>query len=91
MQLSENLSFCKFIKTWFIKPIIVNKEKNKFEKTIETVISVVESGEVLPLPGTLILPRNISSANIPKKEDVSRNQKSRFDILYLIYYFYFIF
>ena len=52
---------------------------------------MVESGEVLPLPGTLILPRNISSANIPKKEDVSRNQKSRFDILYLIYYFYFIF
>ena len=42
---------------------------------------MVENGEVLPIPGTLILPRNTSSVNIPDKEDISRNQKSRFGIL----------
>ena len=37
------------------------QNRKKFEKTIETVISVVESGEVLPFPETLILTRNIAS------------------------------
>ena len=37
------------------------QNRKKFEKTIETVISVVESGEVLPFTETLILTRNIAS------------------------------
>ena len=37
------------------------QNSKKFEKTIETVISVVESGEVLPFPETLILTQNIAS------------------------------
>ena len=63
------------MKTWSIKPIKVNKDKKKFEKKIEIAISVVESGEVLPLPEISILHQNIASVDIPNKEDVSRKQK----------------
>ena len=46
----ENLSFLKIIKTWSTKPIKINKDKNKFDRMIKRVVSVVESGEIFPLP-----------------------------------------
>ena len=75
----ENLSFSKITKTWSAKPIKVNKDKNKFARMIKQVVSIVESGEILPLPEIPILPNNIALGNRPNKEEVSRNQKSRFD------------
>ena len=78
----ENLSFSKITKTWSAKPIKVNKDKNKFARMIKQVVSIVESGEILPLPEIPILPNNIALGNRPNKEEVSRNQKSRFDKSY---------
>ena len=78
----ENLSFSKITKTWSTKPIKVNKDKNKFARMIKRVVSIVESGEILPLPEIPILPKNIAPGDRPNKEEVSRNQKSRFDISY---------
>ena len=46
----ENLSFFKMIKTWSTKPLNINKDKNKFDRMIKRVVSVVESGEIFPLP-----------------------------------------
>ena len=78
----ENLSFSKITKTWSTKPIKANKDKNKFARMIKRVVSIVESGEILPLPEIPILPKNIAPGDRPNKEEVSRNQKSRFDISY---------
>ena len=76
----ENLSFSKITKT--TKPIKVNKDKNKFARMIKWVLSIVESGAILPLPEIQLLPKNIAPGNRLNKEEVSRNQKSRFDISY---------
>ena len=72
----ENLSFLKIIKTWSTKPIKVNKDKNKFDRMIKRVVSVVESGEIFPLPKMPILPKNIAPGDRPNKEEASCNQKS---------------
>ena len=73
----ENLSFSKIA-----KPIKVNKDKNKFARMIKWVVSIVESGEILPLPEILILPKNIALGDRLNKEEVSHNQKSQFDKLH---------
>ena len=78
----ENLSFSKITKTWFTKPIKVNKDKSKFARMIERVVSIVESREILPLPEIPILPQNIAPDDIPNKKEVLRNQKSRIIISY---------
>ena len=78
----ENLSFSKIAKTWPTKPIKVNKDKNKFARMIKRVVSIVKSGEILPLPEILILPKNIALADRLNKEEVSHNQKSQFDKLH---------
>ena len=70
----ENLSFSKITKTWSTKPIKVNKDKKKFARMIKRVVSIVESGESLPLPEIPILPKNIAPGDRPNKEEVSRNQ-----------------
>ena len=70
----ENLSFSKITKTWSTKPINVNKDKKKFARMIKRVVSIVESGESLPLPEIPILPKNIAPGDRPNKEEVSRNQ-----------------
>ena len=49
---------------------------------IKRVASITESGEILPLPKVPILPKNIAPGDRPNKEEVSRNQKLRFDISY---------
>ena len=41
---------------------------------IKRVVSIVESGESLPLPEIPILPKNIAPGDRPNKEEVSRNQ-----------------
>ena len=53
-----------------------NKDKNKFDRMIKRVVSVVESGEIFPLPKIPILPKNIAPGDRPNKEEVSCNQKS---------------
>ena len=46
----ESPSFAKITKTWSTKLIKVSNGRNKFEKMIErVVVSLEESGEVLPL------------------------------------------
>ena len=40
---------------------------------IKRVVSVVESGKILPLPEIPILPRNIAPGYRPNKEEVLRN------------------
>ena len=49
---------------------------------IKRVVSIVESGEILPIPEIPILPKNIALGGRPNKEEVLRNQKSRFDKSY---------
>ena len=80
----ENASSLKITKTWSIKPIKVNKDKNKFARMIKRVVSVVESGKILPLPEIPILPRNIAPGYRPNKEEVLRNDTWYHDLIFHI-------
>ena len=60
----------------YTKPIKVNKNKNKLARIIKPVVSIEESGKILPLPEIPILSKNIAPGDRPNKEEVSRNQKS---------------
>ena len=57
----------------------VSKDKYKFARMIKRVVLIVESGEILPLFRYSV---NIAPGGRPNKEEVSSNQKSRFDISY---------
>ena len=78
----ENLSFSKITKTWSTKPIKVNKDKNKFARMIKRVVSIAESGEILPLPEIPILPKNISLGDRPIKEELHVIKNHEFDKSY---------
>ena len=73
-----NVSYSKLTKTWSAKPIKESKNLAIFEKMIDRTVQAVINQEVLPLLDIQDLPKNIAPTSKPNKEEVIRNQKSRF-------------
>ena len=67
----HNVFFSKNTKTWSVKPIKDVKSLDVFSSLVDLMEKLTELPDI---------PRNITSVEKPNKNDIVKNQKSRFAI-----------
>ena len=76
---SYNVCFSKITNSWSSKSIKGKKERSHLKNMVnETIEHTSYSNKSLPIPKILNLPKNIAAVPKPDKQDIMKNQISRF-------------
>ena len=73
-----NVQFSKITKNWSAKPIKKGKDRIYLHKMVDETIECAKNKMIPEKPKIPNLPQSIASLPKPSKEDVIKNQKSRF-------------
>ena len=73
-----NVCFSKVTKSWPSKLIKGQKEKSYLKSMLREMIEFACSKQSLEIPNIPNLPKNITSIPKPDKQDIIKNQTSRF-------------
>ena len=75
-----NVGFSKITKTWSSKSIKAKKDNSYLKEMVQETIECALPKTTLPIPVTPSLLENIANGQKPDKEEIIKNQITRFQL-----------